>query len=89
MHEMGIVRDLVRKLEEAARDAGATRISGAVVWLGALTHFSAEHFRQHFAEETRGTLAQGAALEIEISQDVGHPHAQDVMMRCIDLDGNE
>lgn len=86
MHETGIIRDLVRKLEQAARDAGATRISGAAVWLGALTSFSPDHFRQHFAKEARGTLAQGAALKIEISQDIGHPNAQDVMVRNVDLD---
>ena len=29
MHETGIVRDLVRRLEAAAQDAGAERVSGA------------------------------------------------------------
>ena len=86
MHETGVVRNLVRRLEQAARDAGAARVSGAVVWLGALTNFSPKHFREHFDEEARGTVAEGAALEIETSQDTGHPHAQDVMMRSIDID---
>ncbi len=86
MHETGVVRDLVRRLEQAARDVGAERVSGTVVWLGALTDFSPEHFRAHFEEEARGTLVQGAALTIETSQDIGHPHAQDVMMRSVDLD---
>lgn len=86
MHETGLVRDLVRRLEHAARDAGAERVCGAVVWLGALTNFSAEHFREHFDDEARGTLAEGAALKIETSQDIRHPHAQDVMMQSIELD---
>lgn len=86
MHETGIVRDLVRRLEQAARDAGSKHVSGAVVWLGALTNFSPEHFREHFDREARGTLVQGAALKIERSRDVGHPHAQDVIMRSVDLD---
>lgn len=85
MHETGLVRDLVRRLERAARDAGAERVSGAVVWLGALSNFSPEHFREHFDEAARGTLAEGAALTIETSPDIGHPHAQDVMMRSVDL----
>jgi hydrogenase nickel incorporation protein HypA/HybF len=86
MHESRIVRDLVRRLERAAQDAGAERVSGAVVWLGALSQFSPEHFREHFDDEARGTLAAGAALRIETSQDIGHPHAQHVMMRGIDFD---
>jgi hydrogenase nickel incorporation protein HypA/HybF len=86
MHETGLVRDLVRQLEKAAQEAGAERVFGVVVWLGALSHFSPEHFREHFDSEARGTLAEGAALKIEMSQDIGHPHAQNVMMRSVDLE---
>jgi hydrogenase nickel incorporation protein HypA/HybF len=86
MHETGVVRDLVRRLEQAARDAGAERVSGVVIWLGALSHFPPEHFREHFDAEARGTLAEGAALKLETSQDTESPHAQHVMMRSIDLE---
>lgn len=86
MHETGIVRDLVRRMETAARDAGAARISGADVWLGALSQFSAEHFRSHFDDESRGTLAEGATLRIESSQDYLHPNALKVVMQSLDLD---
>jgi hydrogenase nickel incorporation protein HypA/HybF len=86
MHETGIVRDLVHRLETVARDGGAERVSGVVVWLGALSQFSPEHFREHFDQEARGTIAEGAVLTIEASQDVRHPRAQDVMMQSVDLD---
>jgi hydrogenase nickel incorporation protein HypA/HybF len=86
MHETGLVRDLVHQLEKAAREAGAERVSGVAVWLGALSHFSPEHFREHFETEARGTVAEGAALEVEMSQDIAHPDAQNVMMRSIDLE---
>jgi hydrogenase nickel incorporation protein HypA/HybF len=86
MHESGIVRDLVRRLERAARDAGAERVSGVVVWLGALSQFSPEHFREHFDDEACGTLAEGAVLRIETSQDIGHAEAQHVVMRSVDLE---
>ena len=69
MHETGIVRDLVRRLEQAAHEAGAERVSGVEVWLGALSQFSPEHFREHFEDEARGTVAEGAALRIETSDD--------------------
>lgn len=86
MHETGIVRDLVRRLERAAREAGAERVSGVAVWLGALSQFSPAHFREHFEEEARGTLAEGAALDIETSDDPAHTDAQGVVMRSIDLE---
>ena len=86
MHETGIVRNLVRRLEQVAREQRAERITGVTVRLGALCAFSPEHFRAHFEEDVRGTLAEGAALHIELSQDIADPHAQSVMIRGIDLD---
>lgn len=86
MHETGIVRDLVRRLQLAAQDGGAERISAVSVWLGALSQFSPEHFREHFDEEVHGTRAEGAALSIELSNDASDPHAQDVMIRSFDLE---
>lgn len=86
MHETGIVRELVRRLEQAARAAGAERVSGVTVWLGALSHFSPAHFREHFEDEASGTIAEGAALTIETSDDPTHPDAQSVMLRSADLE---
>ena len=86
MHETGMVRDLVRRLERTARDNGAIRIRGAQVWLGALSQFSADHFREHFIDETHGTMAEGAQLDIEVSADVFHPEAQHVIITSVDLE---
>jgi hydrogenase nickel incorporation protein HypA/HybF len=86
MHETGVVRDLIRRLEGLARDAGAAKVSGVIVRLGALSQFSPEHFRTHFDEETGGTLVEGAMLTIVTSQDASHPNAQDVMIESVDLD---
>ncbi|MGF6793399.1 hydrogenase/urease maturation nickel metallochaperone HypA [Paraburkholderia sp. 35.1] len=86
MHESGIVRNLVHRLEIAAQENRALRVSGVDVWLGALSQFSPEHFREHFTDEARGTLAEGAALRIEVSQEVRHPDAQDVMITGIEFD---
>jgi hydrogenase nickel incorporation protein HypA/HybF len=86
MHETGIVRDLVRRLEEAARNSGAERVSGVMVWLGALSLFSPEHFRAHFDDEARGSIAGSATLRIETSRDIAHPDAQHVVIQSIDLE---
>lgn len=86
MHESGIIHNLVHRLEAAARDAGAERISGATVWLGALSQISAEHFREHFDTEARGTVAEGANLIIEVSNDLAAQDAQSVVLRSVELE---
>jgi hydrogenase nickel incorporation protein HypA/HybF len=86
MHETALVRDLVRRIEDLARATGARRVTRAKIWLGALSHLSPEHFREHFAIEARDTLAAGAALDIEMSQDPKDPHAQRVRLETVDLD---
>ena len=86
MHETGIVRDLVRRVVGAARESGADRVVGVTVWLGALSQFSPEHFREHFDDEARDTLAAKARLSIEASTDFTHPDAQSVVIRGIELE---
>jgi hydrogenase nickel incorporation protein HypA/HybF len=80
------VKDLLHRVEAAARQAGAQRVSGVHVWLGALTSFSPEHFREHFEEEAQGTLAEGAQLTIEVSEDEADAGSQQIVMRSIDLE---
>ncbi|AKM33295.1 hydrogenase nickel incorporation protein HypA (plasmid) [Pandoraea faecigallinarum] len=86
MHETGIVRDLVRKVESAAAQAGAGSVREVQVWLGALSGFSPAHFREHFDEEVRGTSAEHAMLRIVASYDVHDAHAQHVMLQSLELE---
>jgi hydrogenase nickel incorporation protein HypA/HybF len=80
------MRGLMAKLESLAREQHASRVKSVRVWLGALSHFSAEHFREHFQEASRGTIAADAALEIEISTDLADPRAQDVVLESLDVE---
>lgn len=86
MHETGIVRDLVRRLEGVASDAGAEAVSGVEVWLGALSQFTPHHFREHFEDEAKGTIAEGARLDIVTSDDAADPNALHVMIRNVSLE---
>ena len=86
MHEASLMQGLMSKLESVARDQHATRIKRVRVWLGALSLFSAEHFREHFEHASRGTLAQNALLDIELSTDIGDPCAQDVVLKSFDVE---
>ena len=86
MHEGTLVRDLVAKIEELAKSNGAKGVSRVKVQLGAFSHCSPEHFREHFVEEAKGTLAEQATLEVEcLSEDLTDPNAQEVVLESIDI----
>ena len=63
MHERALMKDVMRKIEEVARAGGATRVTRVGVRLGALSHFTPEHFREHFVDASRGTIAEGAEVD--------------------------
>ena len=86
MPETALVRDVVRRIEDLARATGAHRVTGARIWLGALSHLSAEHFREHFAIAAQESIAAGVTLVIEVSNDPNDPHAQNVRLVSVDLD---
>jgi len=86
MHEAGLVNDLIRKIETLARADGATKVTGVEVWLGALSHMSAGHFEEHFVQAAAGTIAAGAALSVQASADIDDPHAQEILLRSIDVE---
>ena len=86
MHETALVRDLVRRINHLAQGMNARRVTGAKIWLGAFSHLSAEHFREHFTVEARDTPAAGAVLDIKVSDDPDDPLAQHVRLESVDID---
>ncbi len=86
MHEASLMAGLTRRIAEIAKAEQAVRVRAVHVWLGALSHFSAEHFREHFEDATRGTLAEGAELVVVVSDDIGDPRAQDVLVQRVEIE---
>jgi len=86
MHEASLMKNLMRQIEEVARAENARKVTGIAVWLGALSHMSAVHFAEHFEESSAGTIAEGAKLETEVSDDVHHPNAQDIVLKSVSVD---
>lgn len=86
-HEFSLMANLLQKIEDAARqDSPDSRVVGVQVRLGALANISADHFREHFEEAVRGTMAEGAALTIVESTELTDPHAQDIMLESVDVE---
>ena len=86
MHEASLTNDLVHKVEEIASLEDAQRVVRIAVWLGALSHMSPAHFQEHFSASSAGTIAQGAELAIETSDDITHPEAQSVLLKRIETE---
>jgi len=86
MHEHALMNDLMRKIEAEAEAAGGGRVTVVRVRLGALSHFTVEHFREHFEDASRGTVAEGAEIEAEIRTDPTEPEAQGVVLESLDVE---
>ena len=80
------MKDLMRTIESQARAEGALRVTRIRVRLGALSHFTPGHFREHFADASRGTLAEGADVETELRTDPTEAEAQGVVLESIDVE---
>ncbi len=86
MHEKALMEDLLRELESRARAEGAVRVTRVRVRLGVLSHFTPEHFREHFEGASRGTIAEGAEVEAALGADPTEPHAQGVLLEELDVE---
>ena len=86
MHEKHLTEDLVRKLVSLAADEGGSHVTRIRVRLGALSHFTPEHFREHFEDAAAGTLAEGAEVQAELDTDPTAPGAQGVLLETVELE---
>ena len=89
MHEKALMDDLMRTIDARARAENALRVTRIRVRLGALSHFTEAHFREHFVDAARGTIAEGAEVDAELETDPTAPRAQGVVLEAIDVELDE
>ena len=89
MHERALMNDLMREIDAVARADGAGRVTRVSVRLGALSHFTPEHFREHFADASRGTLAEGAAVHAVLEENLDDPRAAGVVLESVEVEVSE
>jgi hydrogenase nickel incorporation protein HypA/HybF len=87
VHERALLTDLMREIEAVAAADDSTRVTRVSVRLGALSHFTPEHFREHFIDASRGTLAEGAAVDAVLADDLDDPRAAGVVLESIEVEG--
>lgn len=91
MHEASLIQNLKNKIHEVAVSNNEKgKITSLKVKLGALSHISASHFKEHFEQETQGTDLEGAKLEVQESQDPRDPLAQEIILESVEFEvGND
>jgi hydrogenase nickel incorporation protein HypA/HybF len=87
MHEKALLDDLLAKILAVAEAEGGARVTRITVWLGALSHFTEEHFREHFVDASAGTLAAGAEVRATLDDDPTDPRAQGVVLESVEVAG--
>lgn len=85
MHEFSLMADLLRKIEMLSQENGNGRVLTVRVRLGALSHITPGHFAEHFTEAVRGSVAEGAELEIVQMTDVNDPAAQEIFLESVEI----
>jgi hydrogenase nickel incorporation protein HypA/HybF len=86
MHEASLMIGLMRQIETIASGEGAKQVTKVKVWCGALAHMTEAHFAEHFHQAAEGTLAEGATLDVTVSDDLTNDRAQDVLLESIDVE---
>lgn len=85
MHERSLIFDLIRKIESTVQSGPSGRVVGITLRIGPLCHADPEHLRDHFLLASQGTIAEGARLEIETTDDLDDPDAASVLLRSVEV----
>ncbi len=91
MPEAGLARDLIRRAEDLAIAEGARRVTAVRVRIGALAGVTGGDLRVHFTDEARGTMAEGATIEVVAGPNgegaLADPHSMDLLL--VDIETEE
>lgn len=85
MHEQSLMNNLIKKILSLAEKEKAIQVTKVSVKLGALSHMSPEHFKEHFDISSKGTIAENAAIDAEVDEDINDPNAQTILLKSIDV----
>ena len=78
--------DLMQKIVAVAHENGGVRVVRITVRLGALSHFTPDHFREHFVDASRGTLAEGAEVDAVLEEDIHAENADGVVLESVEVE---
>jgi len=80
MHETHLMKDLLEDLLKRAEELKVNKITRVYIRMGKFTELNPEILTFFFKENTRGTLAEGAEIEIKPSQ------AREILLESFDCE---
>lgn len=86
MHEATLMANFMHQIGDVAKAEHARRITDVSVWIGALSHISGEQFAEQFERAAAGTLAEGAKLNMAVSDDVRDANAQEIRLESVGVE---
>ena len=86
MHEMSLFNGLIEKLKSVSLENDSAKILKVEVEIGALANISKEHFREHFLDFTKGTVADGAELVVHSNQNIYDRYSQEIRLLRIEVE---
>jgi hydrogenase nickel incorporation protein HypA/HybF len=86
VHERAVMTDVMNQIDLIAMQEGASRVTLVAVRLGALSHFTPQHFLEHFQDVSRGTIAEGAQIEAVVDDDLTDSAARDVILERMEIE---
>jgi hydrogenase nickel incorporation protein HypA/HybF len=86
MHEGTLINELVHKVAAIAEAEHAQKVTVVAVRVGDFSHVSPDHLREHFEHAARGTIVQGARLDIDVVHDTNDPLALEVMLNSVEIE---
>ncbi|MGZ3775659.1 MAG: hydrogenase maturation nickel metallochaperone HypA/HybF [Pseudobdellovibrionaceae bacterium] len=85
MHETGLLKNMLKTISDLAERENAKQVASITIQIGALAQISPEHLQEHFDIESKGSIAEGADLIVEVSDNVIDPHAQEIILKNIEV----
>jgi Zn finger protein HypA/HybF involved in hydrogenase expression len=82
MHEMSLLRSLLKQIREIRDKNGGGRVKVVRLKVGPLAHIEPEHLRNHFIESVQGTSLENTRLEIEETKDL-----HELTLESVDIEG--
>lgn len=80
MHETSLFRSLLKQITMIAEEHDADRVAAVTVRVGVLANITPEHFREHFREVAPGTVAEGASLDVRVTDELVN-----IILESVDL----
>jgi hydrogenase nickel incorporation protein HypA/HybF len=89
MHEARLIRDLLSRIEQVARDEQADRVERVRIEIGAQSHVTPESLRAQFELHAHGSVAQAAALDFTRSNDQTAADSHDIRLVSLTVSDTE